>query len=764
MRTRIMNRGLICALLALTVGVIGNATAHANSSYSPIGRFEPVYHPSLTIARTNATIDVDGDLSDRGWKDASRSDLFVERSPGDMTEPAVRTEVMVAYDDKHLYVAFKCYDDPASIRATMCQRDQFSGDDAVVVLLDTYGDASWAYEFFVNPYGIQRDMLWTTTVGEDSGYDMIWKSAAKITDFGYQVEIAIPFSGMRFPSRDMQEWKMDFWRNRPRESQYQYSWAAYDRNEQCWPCQWGTVSGIANVEPGKGLELLSAMVANQTGKVTDPEQPGTSFENSDVDGSMSFGAKYALSSDMTVEGTFNPDFSQIEADAAQIDVNTTINLIYPERRPFFQEGADIFRTLFNSFYTRTIWNPQYVTKLTGRSGGGSIGFLSAMDEQSPYTIPLEEGGIVLDVGKSYVNVLRGSLSFGGNSRGGFMLTDRRFEGGGYGTILSADAEFRLSHNYSWIGQFVSSYTKEPENSVADRYAGLTFDHGKHDAALNGESFSGTAFITQFRRNGRHLNVRLNMDQVAPSYRTQTGYDPWNNYRNGFAVVSYTFYGDGGLIERFTPNVYWDRRWNFDGDIKWTHYNASLNANLSVWQMYTSLEYQEGSEKWSGMEFDGLRSVNLTVGGRPSAAVGFEVSGNVGRGVALWVPSIGNEISTRAALNFKPIDRLIVEPSVSYARSTDVSTDVELFEQFITRTRLRYQMNRELSVRLVVQYNDRRETWDIDPLVTYLLSPFSVFYIGSTYDYENMTAGPGEPNNWHLSERKFFMKLQYLFQT
>ena len=168
---------------------------------------------------------------------------------------------MITYDDKNLYVAFVCTDDPSAVRATMCQRDQFQGDDAVVVLLDTYGDATWAYEFFVNPYGVQKDYLWTNIVGEDPGYDLVWNSAAQITPSGYQVEMSIPFSSIRFPNRDVQTWKMDFWRSHPRESYHQYSWAAYDRNEQCWPCQWGTVNGIRNVRPGKGIEILPSMVA-----------------------------------------------------------------------------------------------------------------------------------------------------------------------------------------------------------------------------------------------------------------------------------------------------------------------------------------------------------------------------------------------------------------------------------------------------------------------------------------------------------------------
>jgi len=246
----------------LMVGIIALMTFSAFASTT----FEPLYNPTLSVSRTTQDIRVDGDLSDLGWLTAKTIGGFVERSPGDMIEADVETEVLITFDDQNLYVAFKCYDDPESIRATMCHRDQFHGDDAVCVLVDTYGDASWAYEFFVNPYGVQKDRLWSSVGGEDTGFDMIWRSAAKVTESGYQVEMAVPFAAMRFPSTDAQVWKMDFWRNRPRESFKQYSWAAYDRNEQCWPCQWGTVSGIEDVVPGKGFELMPTFVAHQSGE------------------------------------------------------------------------------------------------------------------------------------------------------------------------------------------------------------------------------------------------------------------------------------------------------------------------------------------------------------------------------------------------------------------------------------------------------------------------------------------------------------------
>jgi hypothetical protein len=750
-------------LSLLSVAALMTFSLHLSALASE--SFEPTFRPTLDVKRTSETVKIDGRLNEGTWITASRADNFVERHPGDNTRPEVETEAYITYDDANLYVAFVCHDNPSTIRATMCERDQFNGDDVVCLLVDPYGDANWAYEFLVNPYGIQKDYLWSRVHGEDRGFDLIWESASQITGRGYQVEIAIPFESLRFPNKKSQTWRVDFWRSRPRESDTQYSWAAYDRDEQCWPCQWGTVTGIKDVHPGKGFEIMPTMIANQSGSLSDPEDPTSPFDNSSINGEMSLGGKYSVSSNVTAEATYNPDFSQVEADAAQIDVNTTIALLYPERRPFFQEGSDIFRTIFNSFYTRTVNDPQFAGKLTARLDGTTIGFLTALDENTPYIIPLEEESILLNTGRSFVNVLRASRSLGENSQLGLIFTDRRFEHGGSGTIAAIDGDIRLTQNYSIVGQFIASHTREADDSSFNSdLEEIRFDNGEHTAALDGESYSGSAFITQLRRRARHWNFTVDYNQVGPSYQTQTGYDPWNDYRNFSIYSSYTIYPERGIFERITPEIYTDTRWNFDNERKWAHLNFGLGSQLSFAQTYVYAGYSQGSERWEGVDFDDLWETDMYLGSRISDQVGFEVGLDVGRGVALGDLVRGNETSLYASLELKPVDRLIVEPNVNFARSTDVDTGEELYEGYITRTRIRCQFNRELSLRLVVQYNDFSEKWEVDPLLTYRVSPFSLFYVGSTYDYNSFSFDPSSRPEWKLSSRQFFMKLQYLFRT
>ena len=746
--------------------------------------FTPRFKPQLTTSRAAGEITVDGVLDDAGWRGAGVADGFSERSPGNNIAPLVSTEARITYDDDNLYVAFVCRDDPDAIRATLCQRDQFFSDDAVALYLDTFGEGQWAYQFFVNPYGIQKDQMWTLVHGQDRGFDMVWHAAARRTADGYTVEMAIPFASLRFPRRDVQAWQVDFRRVHPRESYREYAWAAHDRDDQCAPCQWGTVDGITGVEAGKGLEVLPSVIAYETKRINDELDPDSGLGRTKQKAEASLGVKYKATSDVTLEGTINPDFSQIEADADQIDVNTTIVQRFPERRPFFQEGNDLFRTYFNSFYTRMVANPEVAAKGTARWTKSSLAYMFARDEDSPYIVPTEERSYARSLGFSSVNVLRGLQSLGNNSHAGFMVTDRRYDGGGSGTILSGDFNLRLSSRYSWIGQYVWSDTREPEG-VAIK-ANETFADGKYTVDLDGESYTGQAFITELRRAADHWNFVLDYNQVDQTYRTQTGYDPWNDQRNGFVWTTYNFNFDEGLVERVSPGIFVNGRWNWAGERKWLHINPQVSAQLRWAQTGVDLGYNSGQEVWGGVVFDDLWSVNLNINSQPNNRVGWSAFVQTGEGPALFSLARGDELGASAALSLKPWDSLVVEPTLDYLRSRDHATDELLFEQTIVRARVRWQVTKPLSLRLVVQHNNadnppfRAEAvagnfpdyhmafgrkWEVDPLLTYQLNSFSVLYLGSTHDYRDFNAAdPDAPGLYRQTARQYFMKLQYLFQV
>lgn len=760
-----MFKAVFRLILTLIVG-IGLLPVVSGGTTTSTAGFSPVFKPKLEVKSLSAKISIDGKLDDPGWKSAAVIDQFHERQPGDNTPPEKPTTVMVAYDDSRAYFAFACKDDPHAIRATMSQRDQWSGDDAVGFYLDTYGDGAWAYQLWVNPYGIQKDLLWTAFGGfNDVGFDVIWQSAARITDSGWIAEIAIPFSSIRFPDKAEQNWKIEIFRQRPRGTTYVYSWGANDRTDQCFPCQWGTLAGITGVHAGKGVEILPALVAHQTGEVQNVENLNAPFENESAKGELSVGGKYAISSDMTLEGAINPDFSQIEADAAQILVNSTISFLYPERRPFFQEGADIFRTLFNSFYTRTVNDPDVTAKFTSRHGKTRLGILSAYDKNSPYIIPLDASNVFLNGDKSLINVLRGSQQFGRSSSIGFMLTDRRYDVGGSGSIASVDGNLRLTRTSSFQGQYIMSWTDEPV--LGPTFGGSTFDDSKHTIALDGEKYHGHAFITNFNKRLRHWGINIGYNQIAPTYRTQTGFDPVANHRTVDLNGNLTILPKSGPIQEIDPGVYYGRRWDYlTGVCRYHQSNAGTDVTFRFAQTHVSAYYNQYYERWNDEPFDNLNTINLNLDTRPSKTFGGGGYLNWGKGLARFASAKANQMQYGMYLNLKPIDRLTIEPSMDYFRMTRPSDGVRYFGGYVTRTRTQFQATRALSLRLVLQYDDFARSWDFDPLFTYRVNPFTVLYVGSTVDYAELTDTSVDPiqTKWRTVHRQIFMKLQYLLQV
>ena len=755
------------ATITLVIFILSAGSLRAPVSQAD-EKYQPVYKPTLQVSRKAGSVKIDGQLDDPGWAGAARADNFAEHNPGDQTKPPVDTEAFITYDDEHLYVAFICYDDPKDIRASFCEREGIYSDDYIVLCIDTYDEATWAYELAVNPHGIQGDVLWSRSGGEDVGFDVIFESAGKITDGGYQVEMAIPFSSLRFPNRPVQTWKMDFWRNHPRDDRGQYSWAAYDRDDPCWPCQWGTVTGIENVQPGKGFEILPSLIGFQSGDLDGDgtvEAPYT-FQNDDLDGEISIGAKYSLASDVTTELTYNPDFSQVEADPAQIDVNTNLALWYDERRPFFQEGSDLFRTWSNTIYTRSINDPQFAGKLTARFDGTSIAYLAALDENSPVILPLEESSSVLLAGKSFSNILRARKNLGEDTYLGTIITDRRLDGGGSGTVLSADGEIRFSQNFRFQWQAAASHTEElNDTSLTSDLSDKYIDAKTYTAAFDGESFWGTALIGNLKERHRHFNLDLTYVQLSPTFRLDNGYLSQNNRRELGLYAGYTFYfEDHPIFNYIRPYIYPGIVWNFDGLRKdgWMRLECDLSM---TGQTTVHLCFLRSSERLAGIKFEDIWRFHLCWNSKFSDMLGVNGSINFGHLIARNEdpPVMGKEQFHELGLSFKPAACLRIEPEIMYDRSVHRGTGEELFAGFITRTRLQYQFNRELSLRLVVQYDDFDKIWDVDPLLTYRLNPFTLFYVGTTYDYEKLAIEEKQGRHWKLSSRQFFLKLQYLFQ-
>jgi len=743
--------GLLPAYLVMSMAAVTNGQDD----------FTPVYHPQMEVTRATGAIAIDGELNDAGWVGVARADNFAEHQPGDQVKPPVDTVAYITYDDKQLYVAFVCYDDPQMVRASFTQRDRIWNDDYVIFLLDTFAQQNWAYEIAVNPYGIQGDLLWSATGGEDMGYDVVFYSAGKITDRGYQVEMAIPFRSLRFPFQTEQVWRVDFWRNHPREVRGQYSWAAYDRDDPCWPCQWGTVTGIREVQPGKGLELLPAVVATQAGS----RYEDGIFRNGEVEPDFGMSARFSLSSSTSLEGTYNPDFSQVESDAAQIDVNTTFALFYPEKRPFFQEGSDMFNTSFNAVYTRSINDPEYALKVIGRTGQTNLAILSARDENSPVIVPFEESSEFAAVGKTTSNIIRLQRTFGEQSYFGVIGTDRRYDSGGSGTLAGVDWRLRLSQNYHIEAQVLASHTVEPnDTTLTADFETEVFDGGRHTAAFDGESFWGHGIYGSFTRSARHWSFDLDYWERSPTLRADNGFEPRNDQKLGLFWTGYTiWFDDDSVIEWVEPSFNLGRQWNFRNIKKDEWINVDLVTRLKWAQTQFHVQYLNSNELFGGVQFENIWQWHFCMNSNPADLLQYGFAVNYGHRIARRHLVMGEERSYSIWADLKPWDRLLLETIFNYIESDDVATGEGLFAGFVTRGKLSLQLTRELTLRLILQYDDFDETWEADPLITYQINPFSIFYVGSTRDYEYLIPENEGPNNWKLADRQYFLKLQYLFQ-
>jgi hypothetical protein len=302
--------------------------------------------PELVIHECKAgLVKVDGSLDESVWDDAATAENFVEIEPGDNIVPPVKTKVRIIYDVDNLYFGFICYDnDMSKLVANMTDRDKIFNDDFVGLILDSYRDYKQSYEFYVNPYGIQGDLSLEPN-NEDTSPDYIWKGDAKIYKDRWTAEIAVPFKSIRFPDKNEVSFGIDFIRTRPRESRLQMSWVVISRDNPSLLRQLGVIKGIKNVKSGKNLEILPYVIGSVSGYLKDETDPSSKFvADSVIKGDAGINVKYGFTSNLTGEIAVNPDFSQVESDAAVIDVNTTNAIQYSEKRPFFLEGGSIFRS------------------------------------------------------------------------------------------------------------------------------------------------------------------------------------------------------------------------------------------------------------------------------------------------------------------------------------------------------------------------------------------------------------------------------------
>ena len=714
-------------------------------------------NPILEINRVHNAIKIDGDLTDLEWGQANGTDYFLEIEPGENTTPAEKTEVKVAYDDKNLYVAFWAFADPKDIRASFQKRDQAWMDDFVAIFLDTYGDANTGTMIGANPYGIQMDAKNNGGGNDDPTFDLVYESKGMITDEGYQVEMAIPFSSLSFPDKEVQEWKVGFYRSLPREKRSQIIWGGLDRTNPCFLCQMGTLIGIQGIKQRGSFEFLPAIVGSQ---VAELDQNNT-LQKGNAQGEASLGIKYSLSSDRVIELTINPDYSQVEADEEQVDVNTTFALFFPEKRPFFNAGNDLIDTWINAIYTRSINNPIASGRMINRGQKNSWYLLSAIDENSPYTIPGEEQSFSLSGGRSISNIFRFRRTLEEASFFGILATDRRMiDNDGSGSVVGFDTRYKFNKTYQVEFQTLFSHTKEPHDSLLKNDVNFG---DNHTFTFDGESFTGNAMELEFRRETEHWGLETGYDHKTSAFRAENGFISNNNNRRIY-LESYWVYTPDKMISKVVGGFHSGIESNFDGQIK-TRYtsffgNVMLPRQTRLAANIIAIPYNY----FKNTELTGLWKIRLRINSQFNKLISF--GGSLGRSIEkvtfLDIPEKGSSNSFSLWTRLKVSDRMQVGGTYENYRMTTLDKKEEYYSGYLTGIRMNYQYNRALSFRLLGQYNDFSQTFQLQPLVSYQPSPFTIFYIGSTSNQIADNLSIGSIRESQINDRQLFLKFQYLF--
>lgn len=352
----------------------------------------------VKIAKIEMSIVIDGKPDEEVWKQSFVFKDFYQTSPGNNVAPSKPTEVYVVYDEKHLYIAFKCWDEKDKIRATVAKRDQVTGEDNVRVWLDTYNDQRRAYVLAFNPFGIQQDGIYTEGQGADFSVDIVMESKGVIEDWGWSVEVKIPFKSLRYTAGKEKNWGFNVARNIDRFNDEFDQWLPDDRDISGFLVKHGKITGLDEIKYERTLEIVPSITISETGSrkrtvptallnangfdpvfnpagVTDPGR----FVNDPIESEIGVNLKYTITPNITLDAAINPDFAEIEADAPVVTANQRFPIFFQEKRPFFLEGKEIFDSPLQPFYSRTIVDPDFAAKLTGKIGKTSFGFLAASD-------------------------------------------------------------------------------------------------------------------------------------------------------------------------------------------------------------------------------------------------------------------------------------------------------------------------------------------------------------------------------------------------
>ncbi|MGZ7032397.1 MAG: DUF5916 domain-containing protein [Thermoanaerobaculia bacterium] len=717
---------------------------------------------ALEIRRATAPITIDGDLSDPAWKQAVPVDKWYETNPGDNVEPKAKSVGYLLYDDKFFYAGFEFSDpNPSQIRAPFADRDHIGGntDDYAGVILDTRNDGKTGILFLANPRGIEYDAVSDDISGnEDSSPDFFWDAAGRITATGWTLELRIPFSSLRY-DRNVHEWGVLLYRNMPRERRYQMFANRIPRGVNCFICNRNRLVGLEQLPAGGHMVTAPYIRARQLGETRDGL--GSPFVNHPASPDAGFDLKWTPSADTALDATLNPDFSQVESDVAAIQTNQRFAINFPEKRPFFLEGVELFNTPIQAVYTRTITAPRFGIRSTGKFDQNAYTLLITQDRGGGSVIlPSAEGSDFADQeGSSTAAIGRIRHDFGKSSIG-FLGTAREVSGGAYNRVLGPDFQWK-SDKDTITGQFLLSRSRTP-----DRPDLATEWDGRKLASHAGDIW--------YSHSTRTLDLFSEYKDYGDQFRADNGFVPQVGYRSNYSEVGYTFWPAKHFFSRirtFTMAQY-DSEQN--GAMLYRLLSGGFGAD-GRFQSFTRVRYAYENVRSGNQMFQRhqlLYNIQFSINRVISQLA---LNGWAGQDVDFSNNRLGRGANIGVTGTIRPTNHLELglNDTVSWLNVNANDRRDRLFTAQVERIRATYTFNNKMFARAIVQ-NQRtnRDTAlyldDVDHhdgsiasqiLLAYKLNWQTLVYIGAGDLRESVSlSGDLEPSN-----RQVFLKVSYAFQ-
>ncbi|WP_108946827.1 carbohydrate binding family 9 domain-containing protein [Shewanella halifaxensis] len=745
---------------------------------------------NIQIPTIEGEVEIDGKFDESQWQQAASAKLAYETNPGENIPAPVETDVKIFSTQSSLFISYIAKDPhPEQIRANLSDRDSVWGDDLVGIKLDTFNDARLAYQFFVNAYGVQMDSIENELTGNESdAWDGIWYSAAKRTESGYQVEIELPLRLLNFDTKAEQTWGIEFIRFYPRNEEHRLSSHQIDRNNNCTLCQLGVASGLADLEQGNDLQITPSLVLNRTGNR--PHRENSEWDNeNNIEPSLD--VRWGITPSTLLSATLNPDFSQVETDAGQLDINSTFALFFPEKRAFFLDNKDYFDTQLNLLHTRNIGAPDYGLKLTSKLGDHTFATLITDDTNTNFLVP---GNLSSDVAsideKSHNFAGRYRFDFGKPLSIGALVTAKKSEDY-HNYVSSLDVKYQPSDHDTFIAQYVVSDTEYPEelykafcntdDCLPKQNCDLT-DCGVNERVLRTQkdgSFSDDMYLLKYQYESRNWDAFAQYTSVGDDFRADLGFIEKVDFKKFVTGGGYTWYPTTGFFNEVRLSGDWDISHNQDNEKLEQEAEMRIQVN-GQWQSYATfgvVHRDRVGRRHNGasLAIDGNTQMFTETMGwlygniKPSRTLFLEVDVNYGDDIDFANDQLGTRVKFNPGVNWKITDSIEMDLSHVY-RTLDVD-EGRLFTANLSDLRLSWYIDIHNFIRISSVYTDIERDQSLykystpnaqyqqlgnEVLYGYKLNPQSVFYLG----YSDGLKADDAIDSLMKTEETYFMKLSY----